>query len=77
MDYELTRLSSRGQVVIPEKTRKLIGLRTGTKFAIYTDGKNILLQPLTPPDVAAFRKMTDAARRTTGKAKEKGKEAKL
>ena len=77
MDYELTRLSSRGQVVIPEKTRKLIGLRTGTKFAIYTDGKNILLQPLTPPDVSAFRKMAEEATKVAEQAKAKRKEAKL
>ena len=76
MHFELTRLSSRGQVVIPETTRKTIGLRTGTKFAIYTDGKNILLQPLTPPDVSAFRKMTDKAKRIAKTAKAKQKEAK-
>ena len=76
MHFELTRLSSRGQVVIPEKTRKLIGLRTGAKFAIYTDGKNILLQPLTPADVSGFRKMTNEAKKIAEAAKATRKEAK-
>ena len=42
MHFELTRMSSRGQIVIPEATRKVLGVRIGTKFAIFTDGKNIL-----------------------------------
>ena len=62
MHFELTRLSSRGQIVIPEVTRKVIGLRTGTKFAIFTDGKNILLQPLAAPDVAGFKKIIAEAK---------------
>ena len=71
MHFEITRLSSRGQLVIPDKTRKVMGLDTGTKFAIFTDGKNILLRPIPPPDVKAFQELCAEADRTTQKAKAK------
>ena len=39
MQFEITRLSSKGQFVIPGKVRKLLGLRTGTKLAMFHDGE--------------------------------------
>jgi AbrB family looped-hinge helix DNA binding protein len=69
MHFELTRLSSRGQIVIPEATRKLLGLHPGTKFALFTDGQNLLLQTLAAPDVAGFRKILAAAEKTKAKAR--------
>ena len=42
MQFEIARLSSKGQFVIPGKVRKLLGLRTGTKLSLFTDGENIL-----------------------------------
>ena len=69
MHFELTRLSSRGQIVIPGATRKLLGLRTGTKFVLFTDGRNLLLQPLTAPDMAGFQKLRAAAGKTKAKAR--------
>ena len=38
MHFDIARLSSKGQFVIPEKVRKSLGLRTGTKLALFTDG---------------------------------------
>ena len=69
MHYELTRLSSRGQIVIPEATRKLLGLRPGTKFALFAAGKNLLLQPLAEPEAAGFRALIAAAEKTKAKAR--------
>jgi len=69
MHFELTRLSSRGQIVIPEATRKRLGLRTGTKFALFTEGKNLLLQPLAAPDVASFKQLLAGAEKTAKKAR--------
>lgn len=76
MHFELTRLSTRGQIVIPESTRKVLGVRTGTKFTIITDGKNILLQPVSPPDVAAFKKLAAEAQKLREQAQAKQKESK-
>jgi len=77
MVYELTRLSSKGQVVIPSPMRKTLGLRTGTRLAMFTDGEHILLKPIPAPDVSAFRRMAEEARKVTEQAKAKRKEAKL
>ena len=71
MQFEITRLSSKGQFVIPGKVRKLLGLRTGKKLALFTDGANILLQPIPAPDASAFRKLAEEAKKTALNAKEK------
>jgi len=69
MEYELTRLSSKGQLVIPQDMRKALGLRTGTRLAMFTDGEHILLKPIPTPDVSAFRRLVAEAKRITQKAK--------
>ncbi len=71
MHFDIARLSSKGQFVIPEKVRKLLGLRTGTKLALFTDGENILLRPIPALDLAAFRKLAREAKKTALNAKEK------
>ena len=71
MHFDIARLSSKGQFVIPEKVRKLLGLRAGTKLALFTDGENILLRPIPAPDLSAFRKLASEAKKTALNAKEK------
>lgn len=57
----LTRLSSKGQLIIPRAVRQALGLRAGTQFHIrLTEGK-ILLEPITPSPIAAlYGKYPDA-----------------
>jgi hypothetical protein len=43
---------------------------------MFTDGENILLKPISTPDVSAFRKMADEARKVADEAKRMRKEAK-
>jgi len=71
MEYELTRLSSKGQLVIPLDMRKTLGLRTGTRLAMFTDGEHILLKPIPTPDVSAFKRMVAEATKITEEAKAK------
>ncbi|MBV6492446.1 MAG: hypothetical protein LDLANPLL_00440 [Turneriella sp.] len=52
--YEITSLSSKGQIVIPTEIRKRLELDVGTKLAIMTDGKNVLLQKIEPPRISKF-----------------------
>ena len=61
MEFGLTRMSSKGQVVIPAELRKRLGLRPGTKFVLFTDGQNLLLQKLAEPDRAGFQKLMASA----------------
>jgi len=71
MHFDIARLSSKGQFVIPEKVRKSLGLRTGTKLALFTDGENILLRPIPALDLSAFRKLAREAKKTALNAKSK------
>ena len=71
MHLDIARLSSKGQFVIPEKVRKSLGLRTGTKLALFTDGENILLRPIPALDLSAFRKLAREAKKTALNAKKK------
>jgi antitoxin PrlF len=72
MQFEIARLSSKGQFVIPGKVRKLLGLRTGTKLSLFTDGENILMRPISAPDLSAFRKLASEAKKTALNAKKMG-----
>ena len=71
MQFEITRLTSTGQFVIPGKVRKLLGLRTGTKLAMFHDGESIFLKPIPAPDLSGFRKLASAAKKTALNAKKK------
>lgn len=75
MHYQIARLSSKGQFVIPENVRKMLSLRAGSKLALFTDGEHILLKPIPAPDVSAFRKMAAEASKVVEHAKAKRKEA--
>ena len=53
----VTSLSSKGQIVIPNKIRKELGIETGTKLVILTDGDNLLLKPIQEPKIEVFKKL--------------------
>jgi AbrB family looped-hinge helix DNA binding protein len=57
----LTRLSTKGQVVIPNNIRATAGLKPGAKLLVLTDGSNIMLQPVPEPDMKAFARMAKAS----------------
>ncbi len=42
----LTRLSSKGQLVIPSSVRKALGLRPGSQFHLRLEGDKIILEPI-------------------------------
>lgn len=44
-----TRLSSKGQVVIPKQVREELGLEPGTRFRVRVDEGSIVLEPVTEP----------------------------
>lgn len=45
---EVTTLSSRGQVVIPQGLRESLSLTEGAKFAVYGDANTIIFKRLSP-----------------------------
>ena len=44
MDVEITKMTSRGQVVIPQDIRQSKGLKEGEKFLVYDTGDSIVLK---------------------------------
>ena len=63
-----TRLSSKGQVVIPEEIRKRLGLRCGTEFVVVADRDVVILRTISPPSMEEFDDMIATARRAARRA---------
>lgn len=58
-----TKMSSKGQVVIPEDIRKEMGLRTGTQFLVVGGRDVVILKEITQPSRADFDDLIAEARR--------------
>lgn len=57
-----TKLSSKGQVVIPEDIRERMGLKEGDQFVVIGQGDVVILKTLNPPPVKNFEGMISEAR---------------
>jgi AbrB family looped-hinge helix DNA binding protein len=62
-----TRLSSKGQVVIPEEIRERLGLKEGSQFVVVGERDVVILKSIAPPSLEEFndlvRRARDAARK--------------
>jgi len=54
---EITSMSTKGQIVIPQKVRNDAHLSSGTRFVVMTDGENILLKPIETPNIDVFKNL--------------------
>ena len=63
-----TKLSSRGQVVIPEEIRSRLGLETGAQFIVVGEGDVVILKALHAPDMSQFDALIGQARKAARKA---------
>ena len=63
MPVATTRLSSRGQVVIPEPVRQRLALKPGTEFVVVGDADVVILKTIAPPARAELAKLLARARR--------------
>ncbi len=57
-----TKLSSRGQVVIPEEIRKRLGLEEGTRFVVVGEGDVVVLKTIDAPKKSEFAELVEQAR---------------
>ena len=57
-----TRMSSKGQVVIPEDIRNRLGLETGVQFLVVGDNDVVILKTITPPAMSEFDTIIRRAR---------------
>ena len=59
---ETTKMSSKGQVVIPENIRKKLGLTTGAQFVVVGDKDVVILKSISTPSLSEFDNMVNKAR---------------
>jgi len=57
-----TKMSSKGQVVIPEEIRKRLKLRAGTQFVVIGEDDVVILKAVTPLSMAEFDVLIAEAR---------------
>ncbi len=65
-----TKMSSKGQVVIPENIRKQLNLKAGARFVVVGEKDVVILKNISPPSLDEFDALIANARK-------KGKQAGL
>jgi AbrB family looped-hinge helix DNA binding protein len=63
-----TKMSSKGQVVIPENIRRNLNLKAGTQFIVVGDKDVVILKSITPPSIKEFDELISKARQDGKKA---------
>jgi AbrB family looped-hinge helix DNA binding protein len=62
-DLATTKMSSKGQVVIPENIRKRLKLKTGDQFVVIGEKDVVILKAISPPSMKDFDGIIAEARR--------------
>jgi AbrB family looped-hinge helix DNA binding protein len=57
-----TKMSSKGQVVIPEEVRRQLGLGPGTQFIVVGEGDAVILKRVRVPSMKDFESLLKKAR---------------
>jgi AbrB family looped-hinge helix DNA binding protein len=63
-----TRMSSKGQVVIPEAIRKRLNLKEGVEFVVLGEGDVVILKAITAPSLESFEALIQQARQQANAA---------
>lgn len=56
-DIVFTKMSSKGQIVVPKQLRNLLGLNEGEIFAIFGDNDTIILKRIEMPSKDEFESL--------------------
>jgi AbrB family looped-hinge helix DNA binding protein len=63
-----TRMSSKGQIVIPEAIRKQLNLTTGMQFIVVGEGDIVILKAISAPELKPFDTLIQQARQQAEEA---------
>jgi len=63
-----TKMSSKGQVVIPENIRKQLNLKEGAQFVVLGEKDVVILKNITPPAIDEFDDLIATVRKKARKA---------
>ena len=64
----MTKMSSKGQVVIPDNIRNLLGLEPGSQFVVFAQDDTVILKIVTPPKESDLKEVMAKARSAARKA---------
>jgi AbrB family looped-hinge helix DNA binding protein len=67
-NFATTRMSSKGQVVIPEIVRKALGLENGCQFLVLGEKGSVILKTISAPSRKEFSNLISKARKEAKKA---------
>jgi AbrB family looped-hinge helix DNA binding protein len=68
MTVATTKLSSKGQVVIPESIRKSLHLKEGDQFVVVGQGDSVIFKSITPPSLKQLDGLMATARKQAREA---------
>jgi AbrB family looped-hinge helix DNA binding protein len=68
MTVTTTKLSSKGQVVIPEAIRKSLNLKEGDRFVVIGEKDSVIFKAITPPSPGQLNGLLAHARKQARKA---------
>jgi len=68
MAVSTTKMSSRGQVVIPEEVRKRLNLKEGAKFVVLDYKDTVMLKMISEPSPEEFQRTLESFRAEVKKA---------
>jgi len=68
INFSTTKMTSKGQVVIPEETRKRLGMKPGTQFMVVESADALIFKVIQPPSMEDFDKLLAETRRQARKA---------
>lgn len=66
--FATTKLSSKGQIVIPEEIRNELHLKSGDKFMVIGKGDTVILKTITQPSLDRFDALIQEAASRAKKA---------
>jgi AbrB family looped-hinge helix DNA binding protein len=67
-DVATTKMSSKGQVVIPETIRKRLNLRTGSQFVVVGENDVVILKTISTPAMEDFDRLIADTRKKVRQA---------
>lgn len=68
MEVEFTKLSSKGQIVIPRDIRESLELKEGTPFAVMKQNDTILLKKMALPKIKTWEEVAKPFRQAAKKS---------
>jgi AbrB family looped-hinge helix DNA binding protein len=66
--FATTKMSSKGQIVIPEAIRKRLGFKAGSQFVVVGENDVVILKAISPPSMEEFDSLSAKARKQARQA---------